>query len=147
MVAVPLGPWQRSAVVGSPAFVERHPVLKSPHDLRSLPCIRYRFSSGALYRWEFERGGIELDVDVSGPLTLSNQTLMVEAAVAGVGLAYVFEEQAERALALGSLVRVLADWCPDYPGFFLYYPSRRQLPGPLRALVDFAKAPSKGRRH
>ena len=91
-----------------------------------MPCIRYRFSSGALYRWEFERGGIEVDIDVEGPLTLNDQDLMVDAALDGAGLAFVFEAQVEELIAKRRLVRVLADWCPAYPGFFLYYPSRRQ---------------------
>ena len=93
-----------------------------------------------MYRWEFERGGIEVDIDVEGPLTLNDQDLMVDAALEGTGLAYVFEAQVEALIAKKKLVRVLADWCPAYPGFFLYYPSRRQLPAALRAFVDFAKA-------
>ena len=104
-----------------------------------MPCIRYRFTSGALYRWEFERGGIEVDIDVEGPLTLNDQDLMVDAALDGAGLAFVFEAQVEELIAKRKLVRVLADWCPAYPGFFLYYPSRRQLPAALRAFVDFAR--------
>ena len=139
MIAVPLGPRQRSAVIASPDYLARHPVPRTPHELRSLPCIRYRFSSGVLYRWEFERGGDEIAVEVDGPLTLSEQDLMVDAAMSGLGLAYVFEGQVEALLAEGRLIRVLADWCPYYPGFFLYYPSRRQLPAALRAFVDFAR--------
>jgi DNA-binding transcriptional LysR family regulator len=140
MIAVPLGPRQRSAVIASPEYLARHPTPRTPPDLRNLPCIRYRFSSGVLYRWEFERGGDEIAVEVDGPLTLSEQDLMVDAALSGIGLAYVFEGQVEALLAEGRLVRVLADWCPYYPGFFLYYPSRRQLPAALRAFVDFARA-------
>ena len=140
MVAVPLGPRQRTAIVASPEYFQRHARPKTPRELRALPCIRYRFHSGALYRWEFERGGKEVEVEVDGPLTLSDQGLMVDAALAGVGLAYVFEALVAPLLAEGRLVRVLEDWCPSYPGFFLYYPSRRQLPAPLRAFVDFVKA-------
>ena len=80
---------------------------------------------------------------VEGPLTLNDQDLMVDAALDGAGLAYVFEAQVEELVAKRKLVRVLADWCPAYPGFFLYYPSRRQLPAALRAFVDFAKTPAK----
>src|SRR5437868_15419140 len=97
-----------------------------------MPCIRYRFTSGARCRWEFGRGGIEVDMDVEGPLTLNDQDLMVDAALDGAGLAFVFEAQVEELIAKRRLVRVLADWCPAYPGFFLYYPSRRQLPAALR---------------
>jgi DNA-binding transcriptional LysR family regulator len=144
MIAVPLGPRQRSAVIASPEYLARHPMPRTPHDLRSLPCIRYRFSSGVLYRWEFERGGDEIAVEVDGPLTLSEQDLMVDAALNSLGLAYVFEGQVEALLAEGRVVRVLADWCPYYPGFFLYYPSRRQVPAALRAFVDFARARPSG---
>lgn len=140
MIAVPIGPRQRSAVVASPAFLKKHKPPQTPHDLKNLPCIRFRFWGGALYRWEFERGGTELEIDVAGPLTLNDQDLMVDAALDGAGLAYVFEKQVEGLIAKRRLVRVLADWCPAYPGFFMYYPSRRQLPAALRAFVDFVKA-------
>jgi len=140
MIAVPLGPRQCSAVIASPEFLERHAAPRTPLELRGLPCIRYRFLGGVVYRWEFERDGEELEVEVDGPLTLSDQELMIDAALAGVGLAYVFEGRVTDLLAQGRLVRVLEDWCPDYPGFFLYYPSRRQLPAALRAFVDFARA-------
>jgi DNA-binding transcriptional LysR family regulator len=143
MIAVPVGPRHRFAVVGSPGYFKKHRPPVTPHDLKSLPCIRYRFSSGAVYRWEFERGGVEVDLDVEGPLTLNDQDLMLDAARDGAGLAYVFEAQAQVLIAKRKLVRVLADWCPAYPGFFLYYPSRRQLPASLRAFVDFAKASEK----
>ncbi|KJC33517.1 transcriptional regulator [Bradyrhizobium sp. LTSP885] len=140
MIAVPIGPRHRFAVVGSSAYFKTHKPPATPHELKGLPCIRYRFSSGVIYRWEFERGGIEVDIDVAGPLTLNDQDLMVDAALDGAGLAYVFEGQVEALIAKRKLVRVLADWCPAYPGFFLYYPSRRQLPAALRAFVDFARA-------
>lgn len=138
MIAVPIGPRQRSAVIAAPAFFERHARPMTPHDLLALPCIRYRFPSGIYYQWEFERGGTEIDIAVDGPLSLTEQHLMVDAALAGTGIAYVFEGMVERPIAEGRLVRVLEDWCPFYPGFFLYYPSRRQVPGALRAFIDFA---------
>jgi DNA-binding transcriptional LysR family regulator len=140
MIAVPIGPRHRFAVVGSPSYFKMHRPPMTPHDLRDLPCIRYRFASGTLYHWEFERGGVEVEIDVAGPLTINDQDLMLDAACAGAGLAFVFEAQAEELVAKRKLVRVLADWCPAYPGFFLYYPSRRQLPAALRAFVDFARA-------
>jgi DNA-binding transcriptional LysR family regulator len=142
MIAVPVGPRHRFAVVGSPAYFKAHRPPVTPHDLKGLPCIRYRLSGGAFYRWEFERGGIEVDIDVDGPLTLNDQDLMVDAALDGAGLAFVFEAQVEELIARRKLIRVLADWCPAYPGFFLYYPSRRQLPAALRAFVDFARMPA-----
>jgi DNA-binding transcriptional LysR family regulator len=139
MIAVPIGPRHRFAVVGSSGYFKTCKTPVTPHDLKGMPCIRYRFAGGAIYRWEFERGGIEVDIDVEGPLTLNDQDLMVDAALDGAGLAFVFEAQVEELIARRKLVRVLTDWCPAYPGFFLYYPSRRQLPAALRAFVDFAK--------
>ncbi len=139
MIATALGPRQRSAIVVAPEYFERYAVPQEPRDLLGLPCVRYRFAGGGLYRWEFERGGTELEIEVDGPLTLADQDLMIDAALAGTGLAYVFEGLVERYVAEGRLVRVLEGWCPYYPGFFLYYPSRRQMPAALRAFVDFIK--------
>ena len=139
MIAVPIGPRQRSAIVASPAFFETYPRPLNPRDLRRLPCIRYRFDDGRYYTWEFERDDESLGIEVDGPVSLSDTDLMIDAAVAGHGLAYVFEAEAEPHLRTGKLVRVLEDWCPDYPGFFLYYPSRRQMPTPLRVFIDFIR--------
>lgn len=141
MIAVPIGPRQRSAVVASPTFFERHSKPLVPNDLTALPCIRYRFASGRYYAWEFEKDDTELAVEVDGPLTLGDQVLMVDAALQDVGLAYVFEAQAADHLAAGRLVRVLEDWCPPYPGLHIYYPSRRQVPAPLRAFLDHIRKP------
>lgn len=140
MIAVPIGPRQRSAVVAAPELFTRHARPTTPHELRGLPCIRMRFAGGAMYRWEFERAGAPVEVEVDGPLTLGDQDLIVDAALAGVGLAYLFEGQVERQLEAGTLVRVLAGWCPSYPGFYLYYPDRRQLPPTLRAFIEFVRA-------
>lgn len=140
MVAIPIGPRQRSAVVATPAFFERHGKPATPQDLLRLPCIRLRFPSGVHYRWEFERGSKEMAIEVDGPLTVSEMDLSVDAALSGNAIGYVFESMVERELNSGSLIRVLADWCPYYPGFFLYYPSRRQVPAALRAFIDFVKA-------
>lgn len=140
MIAVPIGPRQRTAIVASPAFFERNPKPDTPDQLKSLPCICFRFESGRFYQWEFERGGVELTVEVDGPLTLGDQTLMVQAALDGVGLAYAFEDLVIEELATGRLVRVLEDWCAYYGGFHLYYPSRRQVPAPLRAFIDFVRS-------
>ena len=139
MLTVPCGGKHRFAVVGSPSYLEAHPAPRTPHDLARHRCIRYRFTSGAFYRWEFQKRGAEVAVEVNGPLTVGDQDLMVEPALAGAGLAYVFEEQVAAHVEAGRLVRVLADWCPAYPGFFLYYPSRRQLPAALRAFVGFLR--------
>ncbi|HWY23677.1 MAG TPA: LysR substrate-binding domain-containing protein, partial [Nevskia sp.] len=108
--------------------------------LTALPCIRFRFRSGEIYHWEFERGGVELKIAVNGPLTLLDMDLMLDAALDGVGLAYAFESNVEALIAKRRLVRVLDDWCPYFPGFFLYYPNRRQHPAAFRAFVDFVRA-------
>lgn len=139
MIAVPIGPQQRSAVVASPAFFARHQVPMRPQDLRMLPCIRLRFDSGRYYAWEFERDGIAVAVEVDGPLSMNDQSLMIEAALDGLGLTYAFEGQVANLVAAGRLVRVLEDWCPPYNGFHLYYPGRRQLPAALRSFVDFCR--------
>jgi DNA-binding transcriptional LysR family regulator len=140
MIAVPIGPRHRFAVVGTPGYFDNRPVPATPHDLKDHACVRYRFAGGAFYRWEFERGGTELEIEVQGPLTLGDQDVILNAVLQGDGLGYLFEEQVRNAIDDGSLVQVLEDWCPYYPGFFLYYPSRRQLPTALRAFIDFVKA-------
>ena len=142
MIAVPIGPRQRSAIIAAPPYFTRYAIPNEPRDLLRLPCIRYRFPSGAFYRWEFERGGTELEIEVDGPLVLSDQDLMIDAALAGSGIAYVFEGLALSDLTAGRLIRVLEDWCPYYPGFFIYYPSRRQVPAALRAFLDFIRLPA-----
>lgn len=140
MVSLPIGPNMRSVVVGSPEFFDRYAIPQKPEDLHALPCIRHRFPSGTIYRWEFERGGITQEIEVDGPLTLGDVSLMVGPALQGLGLSYVFEGLIRGHLADGRLLQVLADWCPYYPGLHLYYPSRRHVPAPLKAFIDFARA-------
>ncbi len=135
MIAIPFGPPQRFAVVGSPGYFAANPTPRVPADLAAHRCIRSRLPSGALYRWEFERRGEACAVDVQGPLTLDEPTLMLEAVEAGVGLAYLTEWNAAAGLAAGRLVRVLEDWIPPLPGLCLYYPGRRHVPAGLRALI------------
>ncbi len=139
MVSLPIGPTMRSVVVGSPAFFERHAAPQKPEDLHALPCIRHRYPSGSMYRWELERGGIAQEIEVNGPLTLGDVSLMIGPALQGLGLAYVFEDMVSEHLASGRLVQVLADWCPYYPGLHLYYPSRRHVPAALKAFIDFVR--------
>lgn len=139
MVAVPIGGRQRTAIVASPAFFEKHPKPVTPEQLKEIPCIRFRFASGRLYHWEFERGGVELNIEVDGPLTLNDHDLTIRAALDGIGVIFAFEEQVADLIAAGKLVRVLEDWCPYYSGFYLYYPSRRRAPAPLRAFIDFIR--------
>ncbi|MER8877831.1 LysR family transcriptional regulator [Mesorhizobium sp. M0684] len=139
MIAVRIGPDLRGAVVGAPAYFETMPKPQHPRDLAAHRCIRFRFSSGILYRWEFEQNGEEIEIAVQGPLILDEDHLIANAAVDGAGLAFLFEDYVRDALAAGKLVRVLEDWCPRFDGFFVYYPSRRQMRPALRAFVDFFK--------
>lgn len=135
MVAVRIGPELRMAVVGSPAYFARRPPPKTPQDLTGHACINIRLPThGGVYAWEFEKDGRELRVRAEGPLVFNVAPPLLRAALAGLGLAYVFEDQAQAHLAEGRLVRVLADWCPPFPGYHLYYPSRRQ-PTPAFALL------------
>ena len=135
MIALPLGPPQRFVVVGSPAYLAEHGSPTTPQQLSAHRCIRIRFPNGSIYRWEFSRGGEKLEVEVAGPLDVADMPLMVRAAEDGLGLAYVYQQAAAAALAAGRLLTVLDDWRPAEPGFFLYYPSRRQLPAGLRAFI------------
>ncbi|MER9593443.1 LysR family transcriptional regulator [Mesorhizobium sp. M0244] len=139
MIAVRIGPDLRGAVVGAPFYFETSPNPQHPHDLAGHRCIRFRFSSGILYRWEFEKNGEEIEIPVQGPLILDEDHLIANAAVDGAGLAFVFEDYVRDAIAAGKLIRVLEDWCPPFDGFFVYYPSRRQMRPALRAFVDFFK--------
>ena len=136
MVAVRVSRDQRLAVVGSPAYFASHPKPASPHDLPNHRCINLRAGSPRPSRWEFEKGKETLVVEVNGPLIVDNADLMVLAAVDGVGLTFSFEEYVAPHIARGELVRVLEDWCPPFAGYFLYYPSRRQQPAALSALID-----------
>lgn len=137
MIAVKAsGPW-RGVIVGSPGYFERHPTPQHPRDLVDHRCIRRRFSSGRIYRWELEKDGRALQVDVKGPLILSDQSLMRTAALDGAGLAFIFERRVEDDIRDGRLVQVLDDWCPPFDGFHIYYPSRRQMRPALRAFIDF----------
>ena len=137
MIAVKIGPDLTSVLVGAPAYFETMPKPVHPRDLAGHRCIRFRFASGVIYRWEFEKDGEAIELSVDGPLILGEDRLVVEAAIAGAGLAFVFEEYVDAAIADGRLVRVMEDWCPPFDGFHLYYPSRRQMRPALRAFVDF----------
>jgi DNA-binding transcriptional LysR family regulator len=136
MIAVRVSPDQRAAIVGSPAYFQSHPKPKSPRDLTGHSCVNFRHGSGGAYRWEFEKGRKSVSVGVNGPLILDDVTLVIRAALDGLGLAFVGEDLAAPYLADGTLIRVLEAWCQPYPGFFLYYPSRRQQPRALSALIS-----------
>jgi DNA-binding transcriptional LysR family regulator len=135
MIAVRIGPDMRMTVIGAPSYFARRKQPRTPQDLTAHDCINIRLPTyGGLYAWEFEKGGRELRVRVEGQLVFNNIALRLSAALAGFGLAYLPEDQVRTQLAEGRLVRVLADWCPPFPGYHLYYPSRRQ-PRPAFALL------------
>jgi DNA-binding transcriptional LysR family regulator len=144
MIAVPIGPRvQRFATAASPAYLDRCGRPQHPRDLLKLACLRGRFPSGAMTPWEFERGGEVVRVDPSGPLLVqvgAATDLAVDAAIAGTGIIFLFEDWLRPHLDSGKLEAVLEPWWQRFPGPFLYFPGRRLLPAPLRAFVDFIKS-------
>jgi DNA-binding transcriptional LysR family regulator len=137
MIAVRIGPDLRMAVVAAPSYFRKRPPPALPQELVEHDCINLRLPThGGLYAWEFEKGGRELRVRVEGQLIFNGTMQMLNAALAGFGVAYVPEELALPHLEKGRLVRALADWCPPYPGYHLYYPSRRQASPAFALLVD-----------
>jgi DNA-binding transcriptional LysR family regulator len=137
MIAVRIGPDLRMAVVGAPSYFRKRPEPKKPQDLIGHNCIKLRLTThGGLYAWEFEKGGRDLKVRVEGQLTFNTTAQMLNAALAGLGLAYIPEGLAEVHIAKGRLKRLLADWCQPYVGYHLYYPSRRQPSAAFAAVVD-----------
>ncbi len=139
MVAVPLGQALHGMIVASPDYLRRHPAPQHPRDLLQHECIRFRFASGHLYKWQFDRDGQSLEIDVRGRLTLSEQTTIIRAVLDGFGLAYVLEDAARPHLEAGTMVAVLQDWSEPFPGFVLYYPKQRQMASALRAFVDMLR--------
>jgi len=144
MIAVPLGPEQRLTVVGSPKYFKVREQPQNPSDLETHECVRRRLASGAIYRWEFERRGKKVEIDVPGRISLDDTGLMQEVALAGLGLAYLSAWQVASDVKAGRLIQVLDDWTPSFPGLCLYYPGRRHVPAGLRALIELireSKAP------
>lgn len=139
MVAVRFGEDVRFLAVASPGYLARHPAPGTPDELAHHRCIRQRLPSGRRYRWEFARHGQSIALDVPGSLTLNSSPLMVDAALNGLGIAYVPEMHARAALDDGSLVTVLEPWCPPIPGLCLWFPANRHMPASLRALIDLIK--------
>lgn len=140
MIAVRLTPDQRAAIVGSPDYFKSHPKPKTPRDLLNHSCINFRHGSAELYRWEFQKGTKELSISVNGPLIVDDAELVFQGALQGVGLAFVMEDEVAQYLADGRLLRVLQDWCQHFPGFFIYYPSRRHQTAALIALVSLLRS-------
>lgn len=137
MIAVRIGPDMRMAVVGSPVYFANHPRPKTPQDLTAHNCINLRMPTyGGLFAWEFEKAGREIKVRVEGQLVFNNIALRLESALQGLGLAYMPEDHALPHVEQGRLIRVLEDWCEPFPGYHLYYPSRRHSSPAFALLVD-----------
>ena len=145
MIAIPIGPrTQRFIVAAAPAYLAAHGRPTHPNDLLHHACIRHRFASGVTVAWEFEREGKTLKVTPNGPLIANTLDLEISAAIQGLGLIFNFEGCLEAAIADGTLEHVMPDWSQSFSGPFLYYPSRRHMPAPLRAFVDFLKGVNGG---
>jgi DNA-binding transcriptional LysR family regulator len=140
MIAVRFGRDMRFVAVAAPAYLAQHGSPTEPHDLLKHRCIRFRFDSGTLYRWDLAYRGKSVNLDVGGPMTLGNLNLMIEAAIAGIGIAWVPEEQVEDHVASGRLVEVLPEWGPVFPGLSLYYPANRHQPVALKLFADAVRA-------
>ena len=136
MIAVRVSPDHRPAIVASPEYLRSRPKPTLPRDLLKHRCINFRHGSAGIYRWEFEKGRNSMSIGVSGPLVVEDEELVIRAALDGVGFAFISEHKVASHLAAGSLVRVLEDWCQPFPGFFLFYPSRRQQTASLAAVIS-----------
>jgi DNA-binding transcriptional LysR family regulator len=141
MIAVRVTKDMRLAIVGSPEYFKSHKLPRNPQDLKNHACIGFRFSSG-LYRWEFEKGRKVLTVSPQGPASFDDPDLVIQAVLNGVGIGAAMEETLKGLIADGRLFQVLKDWCPTFPGYFLYYPSRRNQPAALAALIDTLRSSS-----
>lgn len=135
MVAVRVSPPLRLAAVGSPGYFASRSIPRRPRDLNDHRCIGLRLPGGP-YRWEFEQGRKAVTIGVDGPLIVDDTSLVIQAALAGMGIGLAYEEQVAEYIARRRLIRVLEDWCPPFPGFFMYYASRRHQPAALAALVQ-----------
>lgn len=137
MIAVRIGPDMRIAVVGAPAYFARRPPPRTPKDLAAHDCINLRLPThGQLLLWDFEKDGQVLNVRAEGQVVFNSSSAILRAATEGFGLAFVPEDMAEQQIADGHLVRVLRDWCQPYPGYHLYYPSRRQSSPAFKLVVE-----------
>jgi DNA-binding transcriptional LysR family regulator len=139
MIAIPLGGPVTVAVVASPEYLRRCPAPRHPDDLARHNCVRFRFAgTGAIYKWEFRIAERLVEYEVPGNLTISDTMFAVEAALEGVGLAYTFDQLALPHIRAKRLIRVLRSYSPTFPGFYLYYPSRRNQPTKLKAFIEYA---------
>jgi DNA-binding transcriptional LysR family regulator len=140
MVSIPFGGDLRFVVVGSPDYLGDHPKPVQPEDLVAHRCIQARWPKGSMYRWEFSREGRFWAVDVPGTLVLDDASLMRQAALAGAGLAYIWDAHVREDLSSGRLVSVLDGWASSQPGFCLYHPDRRNMPAALRAFIEVLRS-------
>jgi DNA-binding transcriptional LysR family regulator len=142
MIALKVGPDLRMAVVAAPSYLARHGTPRHPRDLVNHRCINYRMvASGAIYAWEFEQNGLAFEVRVPGPLTFNEPQLMLDAALDGLGIAYLLESDVAAHVGSGGLVTLLAEWTAPFPGFYLYYPSRLQMRPVFGAFLDVLRGP------
>ncbi|RDJ22034.1 LysR family transcriptional regulator [Bosea caraganae] len=144
MISLSLGRPQRYSVVGAPAYFDQHPRPLAPSDLADHPCIRVRLPNGAMYRWQFEKNGEAVQVDVRGPITLDESSLARAAALESTGLGFFMEQDVLADLDAGRLIRVLDDWTPPFPGLCLYYPGRRNPSAGLKAFLALAREVATG---
>ena len=136
MVAVRVSADIQHAIVGAPSYFESHPTPTSPRDLLKHRCINFRHRGESIYKWELDKGDESVAIAVSGSLVLDDEDLVIQAALDGAGLALVADNRATPHLSDGALIRVMEDWTPPFPGFFLYYPHRKQQPAALAAVID-----------
>jgi DNA-binding transcriptional LysR family regulator len=139
MIAVPLGPPLRYAIVASPDYLQRRGRPRTPADLIGHDCIRRRYPGGTIATWTFEKAGEKIDIVPEGRLTLGSAHQELQAALAGQGIAHVFEDYARAAIENGTLAEVLTDWSPVLPSWFLYYPNKRHSSAAMRAFLDFVR--------
>jgi len=144
MIAVRVSPESRLLAVASPDYLSRHRRPRAPQELQDHNCIRYRLTTGAIYRWDFQRAAETLEVAVDGSLITNDLDLVVRGALEGVGIGYVFENFVADHIAGGRLVPVLEDWARPFSGFHIFYTSKRHMPASLRALIAFLRARTRG---
>jgi DNA-binding transcriptional LysR family regulator len=140
MIALPLGPVLRYAIVASPDYIARCGRPQTPHELGDHDCVRRRFPGGTLVTWRFNEGGEDIEVTPTGRLTVSSAHNELQAALAGRGIAHVFDDYAKPYIQSGRLVELLSDWSPTLPHWFLYYPSRRLPSAAMRAFLDYMRS-------
>lgn len=140
VVAVPIGAPVQVVTFAAPRYLQGRKLPRTPEDLREHRCLNYRLTTGGLYRWEFAQDGRVLDIEVAGPLISNDSEILLAAARAGAGITSAFESAVRDDFASGRLVPLLQPWWPTFPGFYLYYPSRAQMPRKLRVFIDFLQA-------